>query len=81
MKRTLEERRLKAIKLRRVLFSKECDCCKSLVRGEKMWNVYTWGINKSVHKKFFCLDCMKSTHDVLEKVKSSTFGIAFVDEF
>ena len=83
MKKTLEERRLNAIKLKFFFFSRECACCKCHVKLEKMWSVWRYGINKTWHQWFYCQDCMKSAEEVLHEIDTDSipFGIAGVDSF
>lgn len=83
MRRTLKERRLAAIKQKFVLFPRVCRLCNEEVTFEKMWSVYRWEINKTVHEWCYCKTCIKSAKEVLHQVDNDDyhFGIAFVDRF
>lgn len=83
MKVDREKKRLKAIKLKYVLFSTKCECCGEEHKREKMWKLFRYGINETKHKRFYCQNCMKSAEDVLNEIDTdeSPFGIAGVDDF
>lgn len=81
MKVDKEQKRLKAIKLKYVFFPKQCDHCGEVFKKEKMWKVNRYGINDSIHKYFYCQNCMHSAKDVLNEIRTdeSIFGIVGVD--
>lgn len=78
-----EQKRLKYIKLKYVLFPTRCSCCKNKYKKEKMWQVHRYGVNKTVHKWCYCQNCMHSAKEVLNEIDTdeSIFGIAYVDDF
>lgn len=81
MKKTLAERRIKAVKSKFVVFPVKCRCCKSSIKFEKVWRVQRWGVNKTVHNWFYCKDCKPTPEDVINEIDTDNccFGIAFVD--
>lgn len=83
MKVDKEHKRLKAIKLKYVLFPTKCSCCGKVYFGDKMWNLYRYGIKKTWHKWHYCQMCMHSAEEVLNEVDTDEciFGIAGVDNF
>ena len=83
MKVRKEEKRLKAIKLKFVLFPTKCACCGEEHKREKMWQLYRYGINATFHKWHYCQKCMHSAEDVLHEVDTDefNFGIVGVDDF
>lgn len=83
MKVDKEQKRLKAIKLKYVLFSTKCDCCGNEYKREKMWRFERYGINKTWHTWHYCQNCMHSAEDVLNEIDTdeSPFGLAGVDDF
>ena len=78
-----EQKRLKAIKLKYVLFPTKCDCCGEEYKREKMWQLYRYGINKTWHKRHYCQNCMRSAKEVLHEIDTdeSIFGLAGIDDF
>lgn len=83
MKRTMDEKRLKAIKTEFPIFYRKCDRCGSEFKFENMFTVYRWGLNKSIHKWSYCTHCTPTKEDVLKDIYkgSCSFGIAYVDKF
>ena len=83
MKVDKEQKRLKAIKLRYILFPKECNCCRKKYKNEKMWRVKRYGIDEPIINYYYCQSCMHSPQDVLNEIytDSSVFGIVGVDDF
>lgn len=83
MKIDKEQKRLKAIKLKYVLFPTKCSCCKEEYKREKMWQLYRYGINKTWHKHYYCQNCMHSAKEVLHEIDTdeSIFGLAGIDDF
>lgn len=83
MKVDREQKRLKAIKLKYVLFPTKCDCCGEKYKREKMWQLYRYGVNKTWHKWYYCQRCMHSAEEVLNEVDTdeTIFGIAGIDDF
>lgn len=81
MKVDKEQKRLKAIKLKYVLFPTKCDCCGEEYKLEKMWQFDRWGINKSVRRWHFCQNCMHSAEEVLNEIDTDEypFGLADID--
>ena len=47
-----------------------------------MWFVDRWGVNKTVHRWYYCTKCMKTKEDILKRIETDEcyFGIAFVDD-
>lgn len=83
MKVNQELKRLKAIKLKKSIFERECSCCKGKFKKEKMWRVYRYCKNKRYNPWFYCQNCMHSAEEVLNEIDTdeSIFGIAGVDNF
>lgn len=83
MKVDKEQKRLKAIKLKYVLFPTKCDYCEEKYKREKMWQLYRYGANKRWHEWHYCQRCMHSAEEVLNEVDTdeSPFGIAGIDDF
>lgn len=81
MKKTMEQRRIKAVKPKLVIFPTECCCCKGTVSFGKMWRVKRWCVNKTVHDEYYCKECMPTAEDVVHSIDTDNcmFGIAFVD--
>lgn len=75
--------RLDAIKLKYSFFAVKCERCGEEFKRIKMWQFKRYGINKTIHKHFYCQNCMHSAKDVLHEIDTdeSPFGIAFVDSF
>ncbi|MBQ9315173.1 MAG: hypothetical protein IJ220_09345 [Clostridia bacterium] len=66
MKKSKEQREHDAIKLKYVFFEKECANCKSLVKHEKMWNVWVHSIVVGrLEHLYFCQDCANSVDEVM----------------
>lgn len=72
MKVDKEQKRLKTIKLKYVLFPTKCDCCGEEYKREKMW-----------HAWHYCQNCMHSAKEVLNEVDTDEccWGIAGIDSF
>ena len=83
MKKTLKERRIKAVKSKFAIFPVECRSCKSSIKFEKVWRVQRWGVNKTIHDWHYCKDCMPTPEDVINEIDTDNccFGIAFVDSY
>lgn len=83
MKVDKEQKRLKSIKLKYVLFPTKCDYCEEEYKREKMWQLYRYGANKRWHEWHYCQRCMHSAEEVLNEVDTdeSPFGIAGIDDF
>ena len=83
MKFRKEKKRLKAIKLKFVFSPTQCERCGKECIGERMWQLYRYGINETVHKWHYCQECMHSAEAVLHEVDTDefNFGIAGVDDF
>jgi hypothetical protein len=83
MKIGKEQKRLRAIKLRYVLFPKKCKCCGEEYALEKMWSVNRYGINAVCNTWYYCQNCMHSAEDVLNEVDTdeNPNGIYNVDSF
>lgn len=81
MKVDKEKKRLKAIKLKYVLFSTKCMHCGEEYKREKMWRVFLYGPYDAWYKHHYCQKCMHSAKDVLTEIdtKPVGFGIAGVD--
>ena len=60
MKKDNRQERLKAIKLRYVVFPTECKICGKKHKFEKMWKFQRYYINKEVVNWHFCQDCISS---------------------
>jgi hypothetical protein len=82
MKIDIETKRLKAIRLKPVLFPKKCSCCGNYFQFEKMFHVQRSGINRTIHDWFYCKNCTPTAKDVLHQIDTDScyFGIAFVDD-
>lgn len=83
MKIDRERKRLKAIKLKYVLFPAKCDCCGEEYTREKMWQFYRYEANKLSYKHYYCQNCMHSAEEVLHEIDTdeSSFGLAGIDDF
>lgn len=83
MKVDKDQKRLKAIKRKRVFFPTKCECCEEEYVGEKMWQFYRYGVNAIPYKWHFCQNCMKTAEDVLHEIDTDEvpFGLAGVDDF
>lgn len=83
MKKDNRQERLKAIKLRYVVFPTECKICGKKHKFEKMWKFKRYYINKEVVNWHFCQDCISSAEEALEEIDTDecVFGIAHVDSF
>lgn len=83
MKVDKELKRLKAIKLKYILFPTECKCCGEEYKRTKMWQFYRYGVNKTRNKWHYCQNCMPSAEEVLNEIDTdeSCFGIADIDDF
>ena len=83
MKVDKEQKRLKAIKLKYVLFPTKCKCCGEEYKREKMWQLYRYGINKTWNKWHYCQNCIHSAEEVLHEIDTdeSIFGLAGIDDF
>lgn len=83
MKVDKEQKRLKAIKLKYVLFPTKCNCCGEEYKREKMWQLYRYGVNKTWHAWHYCQNCMHSAKEVLNEVDTDEccWGIAGIDSF
>lgn len=81
MKKTMEQKRIKAVKSKLIIFPRECSCCQGTVSFEKMWHVKRWGVNKMVYDNYYCKECMPTAEDVVHSIDTDNcmFGIAFVD--
>ena len=78
----LETKRLKAIRLKSIIFSTQCGCCKKHFHLTKMWHVKRSGINHTVHDWYYCKNCMPTAKDVLNEIDTDgiPFGIAYLDD-
>lgn len=82
MEESLNEKRKKRIKLRYYLFPTECNLCRKLIHGEKMWkverNAIKYGQTVTFH---YCQRCMHSVEDVLNEIDTDAYprGIAGID--
>ena len=83
MRRTVEERRLRAIKSKFMILGRICECCKEEVSFEKMWVVDRWGAKKMIYPHYYCQKCMHTVKDVLNEIDNDAcpYGIAFVDPY
>ena len=83
MKVNKKQKRLKAIKLKYVLFPTKCECCGEEYKREKMWQLYRYGINETYHKWHYCQNCMHSAEEVLHEIDTDEFifGLAGIDDF
>ena len=81
MKVDKEQKRLKAIKLKYVLFPKKCDCCGETYKREKMWQVYRYDM-LGASKWHYCQNCMHSAEEVLYEIDTDAVpeGISGVDD-
>ena len=67
MKKSKEQREHDAIKLKYVFFKTECTNCHSLVKNEKMWNVWVRSIIADrLDHLYFCQDCAHSADEVMQ---------------
>ena len=77
MKISYEERCLKAVKKRYVLFGRECYHCQAKVKQEKMWKLYVEPSNPLqifLDEIYFCQNCAKTREDVL-KINTRTIHL------
>ena len=81
MKLDKEQKRLKAIKLKYVLFPTKCACCGKEYKREKMWQVYRYDMLGLDYKWHYCQNCMHSAEEVLYEIDTdeAPWGIANVD--
>ena len=70
MKVDKEKKRLKAIKLKYVLFPTKCSCCNKEYKREKMWQIYLDDVNQTWTKWHYCQNCMHSAEEVLKEVNT-----------
>ena len=82
MKKTFEQRRLDAIKLKFYIFPTECDCCRGTVKLEKMWTVRRYTEDRRCRNFYYCQECMHSAEDVLKEIDNGEdhHGIVGLDE-
>lgn len=71
MKVDKEQKRLKAIKRKYILFPTRCDCCKEEYKMEYMWQFYRYGVNNSRIRVNYCQHCMPSAEDVLHEIDTN----------
>lgn len=83
MKVDKKQKRLKAIKLKYVLFPTKCRCCGEEYKREKMWQFYRYGVNNMRFEWHYCQNCMHSAEDVLNEIDTdeSPYGLAGVDNY
>ena len=81
MKVDKEQKRLKAIKLKYVLFPTKCNCCGEIYKREKMWQVYRYAMS-GMYKWHYCQNCMHSAEEVLYEIDTDAvpWGISGVDD-
>lgn len=82
MKVDKEQKRLKAIKLKYVLFPTKCNCCGEVYKREKMWQVYCYAAMTGMYKWHYCQNCMHSAEEVLYEIDTDAvpWGISGVDD-
>lgn len=82
METKLETKRLEAIRLKFVIFSKQCSCCDNHFHFKKMWHVKRSGLKHTVHSWYYCQKCMPTAQDVLNEIDTDgiPFGIAGIDD-
>lgn len=83
MKISKEQKRLKAIKLKYVLFPTKCESCGEYYKREKMWQFYRYDVNQTWNKWNYCRNCMPSAEAVLHEIDTDEiiFGLAGIDDF
>lgn len=83
MKISKEQKRLKAIKLKYVIFPTKCECCGEDYKREKMWQFWRYGVNQTWNKWHYCRNCMPSAEAVLHEIDTDeiVFGLAGIDDF
>lgn len=75
-------RRLRAVKLRWVLFSKKCQCCGDFISREKIYVVPQWDRKRTVENYYYCQECVHSKEEVLKTIyKNGSRGIAYIDPY
>ena len=81
MKKTLEKRRIDAVKSKFIIFPRYCQSCMKTIIFKKVWCVKRWGVNKTVQNWYYCKECMPKPEDVIHEIDTDhcPFGIAFVD--
>lgn len=81
MRRTVKEKRLRAIKSKFMILARQCECCKEEVSFETMWEVKRWGVNNRIYLWNYCKRCMHTAEDVLNQIDNDAcpWGIAYVD--
>ncbi len=79
----IKEKRLKAIKSRKVFLRKKCAHCREKFKNQEMWVVKRFGKYGEVNKYYYCKECMPSKEDVLNEIDTDEilYGIAYVDDF
>ncbi len=80
----MHEERLKAIKLKKIWFTRtRCSKCENFFVHEKMWEVYRWSVNETRWPWHYCQHCLPTKEDVLNEIDNDgcMFGIYGVDDF
>lgn len=83
MKVDQKKKRLKAIKMKYVFYPTRCRSCGEEFQWEKMWQLYRYGVKRTIHKWNYCQNCMHSAEEVLNEVYTDEciFGIVGIEHF